>query len=116
MRSKTPGNVDELLCDLDLQDVPVLNLSRAAMRPYRSLCPQRTKAATSRNDGQVLRPTGLRRLSGRRAGPAPEKSVGFRNLAVHNYNAINWVRLYDRNQAPIELRSFRENGDSEMPV
>jgi len=93
VRSKTPKDIDDLLHDLDLQDVLVLNLSRAVqvcvdiavhILSERKQPPPQTmgKAFDLLAQDGFLDDALAQRL---------KKSVGFRNLAVRNYDAINWV-------------------------
>lgn len=96
VRSKTPEDVDDLLHDLDLQDILVLNLSRAVqvcvdiavhILSERKQPPAETmgKAFDLLAQDGFLNDALAQRL---------KKSVGFRNLAVHNYDAINWVIVH----------------------
>lgn len=89
---KCPLNAETLAADLDLQDIVSLNLSRAVQ-----LCvdigthliagmdvpPPDTMGQTFDLLAQVglLDATLALRL---------KKAVGFRNIAVHNYDVINW--------------------------
>jgi len=96
VRSKTPEDIDDLLHDLDLQDVLVLNLSRAVqvcvdiavhILSERKQPPPETMGKAFdllAQDGFLDAPLAQRL----------KKSVGFRNLAVHNYDAINWVIVH----------------------
>jgi uncharacterized protein YutE (UPF0331/DUF86 family) len=92
IQSKCPADAQTLASDLDLQDIVALNLSRAV---------------------QVCVDIGAHLISGMHvpppdtmgqtfdllahAGVLPtalasrlKKAVGFRNIAVHSYEAINW--------------------------
>jgi uncharacterized protein YutE (UPF0331/DUF86 family) len=96
VRDKTPADVATLEHDLDLQDVLVLNLSRAVqicvdiavhILSERRQPPPDTmgKAFDLLAREQLLEPALAERL---------KRSVGFRNLAVHNYEAINWAIVH----------------------
>ncbi|WP_324733913.1 type VII toxin-antitoxin system HepT family RNase toxin [Pseudomonas paeninsulae] len=96
VRDKTPADVATLESDLDLQDVLVLNLSRAVQTcvdiavhilSERRQPPPDTmgKAFDLLAQEQLLEPALAERL---------KRSVGFRNLAVHNYEAINWAIVH----------------------
>ncbi len=96
VRSKTPAKVTDLENDLDLQDVLVLNLSRAVqicvdiathILSERKQPPPETmgKAFELLAQEGVLETELAQRL---------KKSVGFRNLAVHNYEAIEWAIVH----------------------
>ncbi|MFG3502399.1 DUF86 domain-containing protein [Pseudomonas sp. NPDC047963] len=96
IRSKTPEDVNELLHDLDLQDVLVLNLSRAvqvcvdiAVHILSEL--KQPPPETMGKAFDMLAEEGFLNVE---LAQRLKKSVGFRNLAVHNYDAINWVIVY----------------------
>ena len=92
IESKCPVEVDTLCSDFDLQDIVSLNLSRAVQ-----LCvdlgahlisgmdvpPPDTMGQTFDRLEQVGMLTASLALN-------LKKAVGFRNIAVHNYDAINW--------------------------
>ncbi|MBB3104140.1 type VII toxin-antitoxin system HepT family RNase toxin [Azomonas macrocytogenes] len=96
IRSKAPLDVASLIRDLDLQDVLVLNLTRAVqlcvdiavhILTERRQPPPETmgRAFELLAQENLLDPALAQRL---------KKSVGFRNLAVHNYEAINWAIVH----------------------
>ena len=85
-----------LLADLDIQDVLVLNLSRAVqicvdiaahVLSERQLPPPETMGGAF----EQLAQAGL--LDSALADRL-RRAVGFRNLAVHNYEAINWAIVH----------------------
>lgn len=90
--TKCPVAADTLATDLDLQDVVSLNLSRAVQ-----LCvdigahliagmevpPPDTMGQTF----DILAQAGVLNQA---LASSLKKAVGFRNIAVHNYEAINW--------------------------
>jgi uncharacterized protein YutE (UPF0331/DUF86 family) len=92
IQTKCPQAADTLAADFDLQDVVSLNLSRAVQ-----LCvdigahliagmevpPPDTMGQTF----DILAHAGM--LNDALASSL-KKAVGFRNIAVHNYEAINW--------------------------
>ena len=93
---KCPPDVETLARDFDLQDILALNLSRAVQ-----LCVD--IGAHLITDLDVTPPDSMgetfHALS--RAGIIEEdlanrlkKAVGFRNIAVHNYEAINWAIVH----------------------
>ncbi len=96
VRSKTPKDIADLLHDLDLQDVLVLNLSRAVQ-----VCVDiATHILTERNQpppetmGKAFDLLAQDGFLDDALAQRLKKSVGFRNLAVHNYDAINWVIVH----------------------
>ena len=92
IEAKCPADANTLISDFDLQDILSLNLSRSVQ-----LCvdigahliagldvpPPDTMGQTF----ELLAQSGL--LSSILAGKL-KKAVGFRNIAMHNYEAINW--------------------------
>ncbi|MGH8629614.1 MAG: type VII toxin-antitoxin system HepT family RNase toxin [Burkholderiales bacterium] len=92
VRSKHPPDAATLAGDVDLQDVLVLNLSRAVqicvdlaahLLPGLDLPPPDTmgQAFDRLAQAAVIAPDLALRL---------KKAVGFRNLAVHAYDSIDW--------------------------
>lgn len=93
---KCPADPEVLLADLDMQDVVSLNLSRAVqlsvdigahMVAALNVPPPNTMGHTF----DLLADQGV--LQGELAGRL-KKAVGFRNIAVHNYAAINWYIVH----------------------
>ncbi|OGB33293.1 MAG: hypothetical protein A3F78_16495 [Burkholderiales bacterium RIFCSPLOWO2_12_FULL_61_40] len=92
IETKCPSDANMLVAEFDLQDIISLNLSRAVQ-----LCvdigahlisemnnpPPDTMGQTF----DILAQTGLLDAS---LASNLKKAVGFRNIAVHNYEAINW--------------------------
>lgn len=86
-------HVDDLETDFDAQDVILVNLQRAceasidlAMHAVRLR--ELGLPKDSRDAFTLLEQAGL--LSGQLAGRM-KKMVGFRNVAVHDYRAIDWA-------------------------
>ena len=96
IESKLPIDLNKLESDFDLQDIVSLNLSRAVQMTV-DIGAHIISASSSPKPetmGQtfdllaqldVLSPELATRL---------KKSVGFRNIAVHNYDAINWLIVH----------------------
>lgn len=89
---KCPADAQTLAADPDLQDIVVLNLSRAVqvcvdigahIASGLQVPPPDTMAQTF----DLLAQAGV--LSAALAGRM-KKAVGFRNIAVHRYEAIDW--------------------------
>ncbi len=94
--SKIPDRREDLAVDLDAQDIIVLNLERAVQ-----LCVD--IAAQIIAELKIPAPStmaesfaGLARAKviTNVVAERMQKSVGFRNIAVHEYNAINWDVVY----------------------
>lgn len=94
--SRRPGTVEALQADIDLQDVLVLNLSRAVqicvdlavhLLSDLPVPPPDTMGAAFERLAQA----GL--LDGE-LSMRMRKAVGFRNIAVHAYDTIDWNIVY----------------------
>ena len=96
IQTKCPADAMVLTADFDLQDIVSLNLSRAVQLSVdigahliasMEVPPPGTMGQTFDLLAQqgVLGPELANRL---------KKSVGFRNIAVHNYDSINWLIVH----------------------
>jgi len=92
IETKCPADADTLASDFDLQDIVSLNLSRAVQ-----LCVDIGGHLISSLDvpapdtmGQTFDILAQAGLLDVQLAHSLKKSVGFRNIAVHNYDAINW--------------------------
>jgi uncharacterized protein YutE (UPF0331/DUF86 family) len=96
VEEKCPADPQHLANDIDAQDILALNLSRAVqictdigahLISQTNLPPPDTMGQTF----DVLCQAGIIgvELAGRM-----KKAVGFRNIAVHNYEAINWAIVH----------------------
>ncbi len=92
IETKCPADVAALVADIDLQDIVSLNLSRAVQISVdigaHLIAGMEVPPPDSM--GQIfdlLAQEGV--LSSELAGSL-KKAVGFRNIAVHNYETINW--------------------------
>lgn len=92
IESKCPADASLLATDFDLQDIVSLNLSRAVQLSVdigahliagMDVPPPGAMGETF----DLLAQEGV--LNGELAN-ALKKSVGFRNIAIHNYESINW--------------------------
>lgn len=90
--SKRPQTVEALEADLDLQDVLVLNLTRAVqicvdlgahLLADETLAPPNTMGETFDRlaEAGIIQATLALHM---------KKAVGFRNIAVHAYDAVDW--------------------------
>ncbi len=92
METKCPTDATRLEADIDLQDIVSLNLSRAVQISVdigahliagMEVMPPLTMGQTF----DILEKEGI--LNNELASSL-KKAVGFRNIAVHNYESINW--------------------------
>jgi uncharacterized protein YutE (UPF0331/DUF86 family) len=93
IEDKKPESIDLLMQNLDLQDILVLNLTRAVQLSVDigSHIISNTDELAPQTMGEVF--TTLNKLGVITAETSQQlkKAVGFRNVAVHNYEAINWI-------------------------
>jgi len=96
VEKRCPNSLNELMNDLDAQDVLVLNLSRAVQ-----LCVDISLHILSAREGAIPDTMGkafvelsLAGIIDKDLSEKMRKSVGFRNIAVHNYEEINWAIVY----------------------
>lgn len=93
---KCPDEVSTLVADMDLQDIISLNLSRAVqisvdIGAYLIAGMEVPPPNTMGQTFDLLAQAGV--LNNGLANRL-RKAVGFRNIAVHNYEAINWEIVY----------------------
>ena len=96
LREKAPRSLSELEADIDLQDIIAINLERAVQ-----LCvdiASMALAVTNRPPPQSMS-DGFRALAeeeiiSRKLADQLVRAVGFRNLAVHAYDKIDWAIVY----------------------
>ena len=96
VRERCPADVATLARDPDLQDIVVLNLSRAVQ-----ICVDLALHTLS-GSGQPAPDTmgqAFDRLADAKRIPVDlavrlKKAVGFRNIAVHNYSGIDWAIVH----------------------
>lgn len=108
IEDKTPKDMGSLIRDIDLQDILVVNLTRAVQISVDigSHIISSDNQSMPQTMGDVF--TKLQELGAISLDTCErlKKAVGFRNIAVHNYEAINWEIVYAicRNS----LRDFRQ--------
>ncbi len=93
---KTPVNADQLVADQDIQDILVLNLTRAVQLcvDIGSHIISETEQTAPATMGEVFVVLGKIGAISNPTSEAMRKAVGFRNVAVHNYDAINWEIVF----------------------
>lgn len=96
VEQKRPPCLDILVADPDIQDILVLNLSRAVQ-----LCVDIGSHVISNSDAPAPQTMGevfstlatLGVISGELATRL-RSAVGFRNIAVHNYDRVDWAIVF----------------------
>ena len=96
IETKCPADAATLVLDFDLQDILSLNLSRAVQ-----LCVDIGAHLISGLDvmppdtmGQTFDVLAQAKLLTPELALNLKKAVGFRNIAVHNYDVINWYVVH----------------------
>lgn len=96
VEQRCPSTLEALSADLDAQDVIVLNLSRAVQ-----LCVDMAAHYLSETGAPVPQTMGQAFDELHRLGVIDAQlcshlraAVGFRNLATHNYDEINWAIVF----------------------
>jgi len=107
LESKAPPRVEILLADLDLQDIISVNLERAVhiSVDVASLLLSSTKGkppATMRDAFAALAQNGI--ISAELSASL-QKAVGFRNIAVHEYDKVDWKQVFSL--VTTRLQDFR---------
>jgi uncharacterized protein YutE (UPF0331/DUF86 family) len=92
IQEKFPAKVDELQANFDLQDIIALNLSRAVQLTVDigSHIIASMNMPAPETMGQTFEILAQQNVLPAQVADQLKKSVGFRNIAVHNYEAINW--------------------------
>lgn len=108
IEDKTPEDIGLLIRDIDLQDILVINLTRAVQISIDigSHIISTTNQPLPQTMGDIF--TKLHELGAisQETNERLRKAVGFRNIVVHNYEAINWEIVYAICQN--SLRDFRQ--------
>jgi len=97
LEDRCPKTVEALQADVDIQDILALNLTRAVQ-----LCvdiaahwiSEHHELTSPITMGQSFDVLAERSVITRELADDMKKSVGFRNIVVHNYEAINWQVVF----------------------
>ena len=97
VESRLPKDLESLLVDLDAQDIIALNLTRAVQ-----MCvdiashwlAEHAEATAPKTMGQVFESLADSGVIDSELAARLRKSVGFRNVMVHNYDDVNWEIVY----------------------
>lgn len=96
IRSKEPISLGVLQKDYDLQDIVSLNLTRAVQMAVdigAHMVSAQMQAAPA-TMGETFDQLGRMGVITEELALQLKKSVGFRNVAIHNYNAVNWAIVF----------------------
>jgi uncharacterized protein YutE (UPF0331/DUF86 family) len=96
IREKCPPTAEQLSRDPDAQDIVALNLTRAVQLSVDigAHVIAATDAFAPETMGQTFDSLADQGLIGLELATRMKKSVGFRNIAVHNYEAIDWAIVH----------------------
>jgi uncharacterized protein YutE (UPF0331/DUF86 family) len=101
---KRPESVAALEADADVQDIIVLNLTRAVQ-----VCVDvgmhiigDTNEPAPQSMGDVFKTLDRLGVISAPTSVALRKAVGFRNIAVHSYDVINWAIVFAISEAHLE--------------
>ena len=108
IQGKQPLTVNDLETDIDKQDIISLNLSRAVQLTVDIGVHIISGLSSQVPDtmGQTFEVLADKHVIPKELATRLKKSVGFRNIAVHNYDAINWDIVHSIVQ--LHLRDFSE--------
>lgn len=96
IETKCPDDPSILILDIDLQDIISINLSRAVqlsvdIGAHLVSC---LKLPPPNSMGQTFEQLEQAGLINANLATNLKKAIGFRNIAVHNYDVINWHIVY----------------------
>ncbi|MCB1935979.1 MAG: DUF86 domain-containing protein [Nitrosomonas sp.] len=96
IEDKKPIDIDQLKQDIDLQDILVLNLTRAVQLAVDigSHIISQSEQTTPKTMGDIFAVLQQMGAISAQTRTQLKKAVGFRNVAVHQYEAINWEIVY----------------------
>jgi uncharacterized protein YutE (UPF0331/DUF86 family) len=97
VQSKCPADAATLSEDFDLQDIVSLNLSRAVQMcvDMGAHLLSNTDVAAPETMGQTFERLAEAGIIDTDLAANLKKAVGFRNIATHNYEAINWQIVHN---------------------
>jgi len=92
IRTRCPSTVEALIADIDAQDIITLNLSRAIQLSVDVAMHMASQldVPTPGTMGAAFEALSAQKVIDADVAERMRKAVGFRNIAVHNYEAINW--------------------------
>lgn len=96
IEQKRPATSEALANDPDLQDIIVLNLTRAVQLSVdiASHIVSESKEPSPATMGETFTALGKLGVIDQQTVDNLRKAVGFRNIAVHNYEAVNWEIVF----------------------
>jgi len=112
IKTKTPRSLEVLKTDIDSQDIISVNLERAIQIcvdvASHLIASRRLRSPGSMAESfSVLGESGIVPME---CGQRLAKAVGFRNIAVHQYDQVNWDIVYSLVTQDLEI--FQEFGQA----
>jgi uncharacterized protein YutE (UPF0331/DUF86 family) len=109
LSQKRPATLAELESDIDLQDIIAINMERAVQLcvDIASILLAETNCPAPQTMGDGFRQLAQEGIISRELATQLVKAVGFRNLAVHAYDKIDWSIVYSLLDDDLaDLRAF----------
>ena len=109
VRTRTPASVAALAADLDAQDIVSLNLQRAVqlcvdIAYHLGAAADVAEPETMAGAFATMREAGI---IDEVLAEAMRRAVGFRNIAVHQYEKMDWQIVFDvATKRIVDLESF----------
>jgi uncharacterized protein YutE (UPF0331/DUF86 family) len=96
VEQKRPPSLDLLVADPDIQDILVLNLGRAVQLcvDIGSHLISATDAPVPQTMGEVFSTLAALGVISDELAARLRAAVGFRNIAVHNYDRVDWAIVF----------------------
>lgn len=96
IEEKTPANADVLINDSDLQDIVALNLTRAVQLSVDigAHVVSWLQLSAPNTMSMVFDALGQANIIDAITVDSLKKAVGFRNIAVHSYEKMNWLIVH----------------------
>ena len=119
IQEKTPPEIGSLITEPDLQDIVVLNLTRAVQLcvDIGSHIISTSGEAAPVTMGDVFIILNKLGVITTTTCESMKKAVGFRNIAVHNYESINWEIVFAIcNKSTADFCAFVKEIEGKGPV
>ncbi len=117
---KRPPRVELLIDNPDIQDILVLNLTRAVQLcvDIGSHIISGSAETAPKTMGDVFETLQKLDMISERTCQQMKKAVGFRNVAIHNYTTINWEIVYAISKKSLQdFRAFaKQINDRSSPA
>lgn len=117
IETKRPQTFKELENSLDLQDILSVNLERA-VQMYVDIGAHIIAQTESRPPDTMSKTFDIlaeKQIIADSTALAMQKAVGFRNIAVHNYQSVNWKIVFNISHYKLEnFKTFAKEINDEL--